>query len=91
MAQVKQEVLADLGEEADGQEKVVAGLFKETQKRVVRQMVLESSGASTAAASTEVRPITGEIGMLSRTHGSAVFTRGETQALAVATLGTPVR
>ncbi len=38
---------------------------------------------------TTVRPISGEVGILSRTHGSAVFTRGETQALAVVTLGTP--
>jgi len=38
---------------------------------------------------SDVRPIWGEVGMLSRTHGSAIFTRGETQALAVATLGTP--
>jgi polyribonucleotide nucleotidyltransferase len=38
---------------------------------------------------SDIRPITCEIGMLSRTHGSAVFTRGETQSLAVATLGTP--
>ena len=40
-------------------------------------------------AFSEVRPIWGEVGVLSRTHGSAIFTRGETQALAVTTLGTP--
>ena len=44
--------------------------------------------ASTAATSTTVRPIVAEVGVLPRTHGSALFTRGETQALVVATLGT---
>ena len=42
-----------------------------------------AAGASTAAASTDVRPITCEVGVLPRTHGSALFTRGETQALVV--------
>jgi polyribonucleotide nucleotidyltransferase len=89
MAQVFQEVLADLGEETVGQEKVVANLFKETQKRTVRHMVLAEQRRIDGRSFNQVREISGEIGMLSRTHGSAVFTRGETQALAVATLGTP--
>jgi len=89
VAQVYQEVLAGLGEEALGQEKVVANLFKETQKRLVRQMVLAEQRRIDGRSFNQVRTISGEIGMLSRTHGSAIFTRGETQALAVATLGTP--
>ncbi|MEW6657574.1 MAG: polyribonucleotide nucleotidyltransferase [Thermodesulfobacteriota bacterium] len=89
VAQVYQEVLAGLGEEAVGQEKVVANLFKETQKRLVRQMVLAEQRRIDGRSFNQVRAISGEIGMLSRTHGSAIFTRGETQALAVATLGTP--
>ncbi len=89
MAQVKEEVLADLGPEVEGQEKVVAGLIKDAQKRVVRQMVVREQRRVDGRSFTEIRPITCEIGMLSRTHGSAVFTRGETQAMAVATLGTP--
>ncbi len=89
MAQVFQEVLADLGEEAVGQEKAVANLFKETQKKAVRHMVLAEQRRIDGRSFNQVREISGEISMLSRTHGSAVFTRGETQALAVATLGTP--
>ena len=89
VAQVFQEVLADLGEEVVGQEKVVAALVKDTQKKVVRQMVLDSQRRIDGRNFTTVRPISGEVGMLSRTHGSAIFTRGETQALAVVTLGTP--
>ncbi len=46
------------------------------------------ASASTAATSKTVRPIVSEVGVLPRTHGSALFTRGETQALVVATLGT---
>ena len=89
VAQVFQEVLADLGEEALGQEKVVAALFQEAKKRLVRQMVLAEQRRIDGRSFDQVREISGEIGMLSRTHGSAIFTRGETQALAVTTLGTP--
>ena len=89
VAQVFQEVLSDLGEEVVGQEKVVAALVKDTHKKVVRQMVLDTQRRIDGRDFTTVRPISGEVGILSRTHGSAVFTRGETQALAVVTLGTP--
>ncbi|MCX5893029.1 MAG: polyribonucleotide nucleotidyltransferase, partial [Deltaproteobacteria bacterium] len=87
VAQVFQEVLSDLGEEAAGQEKVIAGMVKDTQKKVVRKMMLDSQKRIDGRAFDVVRPISGEVGILSRTHGSAVFTRGETQALAVTTLG----
>ena len=89
MEEIKQEVMAALEEEADGRERLMASLFKEAQKRVVRQMVVNEQRRIDGRGFTEIRPITCEIGILSRTHGSAVFTRGETQALAVATLGTP--
>lgn len=89
VAQAFQEVLADLGEEAVGQEKAVANLFQETKKKAVRQMVLAEQRRIDGRSFNQVREISGEVGMLSRTHGSAIFTRGETQAMAVATLGTP--
>ena len=89
MSQAFKEVLAELGEEALGKEKLVANLFKETQKRLVRQMVLDRQRRIDGRTFSQVREISGEVGMLSRTHGSAIFTRGETQALAVTTLGTP--
>jgi polyribonucleotide nucleotidyltransferase len=89
LAQVYQEVLADLGEEAVGQEKIIATLFKEAQKKLVRQLVLDQGRRLDGRDLTTIRPISGEVGMLSRTHGSAIFTRGETQALTVTTLGTP--
>ncbi len=89
MDQARQEVLAALGPEVEGQEKVANGLISELKKKLVRDKVLTEQRRIDARSFVEVRPITGEINILSRTHGSAVFTRGETQALAVATLGTP--
>jgi len=89
LAQAYKQVLAELGEEALGKEKLVANLFKETQKRVVRQMVLDRQRRIDGRSFSQVREISGEVAMLSRTHGSAIFTRGETQALVVTTLGTP--
>ncbi|MBM4285392.1 MAG: polyribonucleotide nucleotidyltransferase [Deltaproteobacteria bacterium] len=82
-------VLADLGEEAQGREKQVGQVFQDLHKKKVRHMVLTQSRRLDGRDYAEVRPISGEIGMLSRTHGSALFTRGDTQALAVTTLGTP--
>lgn len=87
--QARDEVLAALGAEVEGLEKVAKGLISEFKKKLVRNLVLTEQRRIDGRSYTDVRPITGEINVLSRTHGSAVFTRGETQALAVATLGTP--
>jgi polyribonucleotide nucleotidyltransferase len=87
--QARDEVLADLEAEVEGLEKVAKGLFSEFKKKLVRNLVLTEQRRIDGRSYADVRPITGEINILSRTHGSAVFTRGETQALAVATLGTP--
>jgi len=66
----------------------VSGAFKEAEKEVVRGNILETSRRIDGRDLKTVRPIECEVGILPRTHGSALFTRGETQALAVATLGT---
>ena len=66
----------------------VASAFKEAEKDVVRSSILKTSKRIDGRDLTTVRPIACEVGILPRTHGSALFTRGETQALAVATLGT---
>jgi polyribonucleotide nucleotidyltransferase len=87
--QAKEEVMAELGEEIEGIEKAAANLFGEVKKKLVRNLVLAEQRRIDGRNYDQIRPITGEVGMLSRTHGSAIFTRGETQALAVATLGTP--
>jgi polyribonucleotide nucleotidyltransferase len=62
--------------------------FKECEASVLRRDVLETKIRIDGRALDKVRPIIGEVGILPRAHGSALFTRGETQALVVATLGT---
>ncbi|MCL2178625.1 MAG: polyribonucleotide nucleotidyltransferase [Proteobacteria bacterium] len=70
-----------------GMEKKVGFVFEELKYKYMREMIL-SGGRIAKRAHDEVRPISIEVGVLPRAHGSALFTRGETQALAVATLGT---
>lgn len=66
----------------------VAGQFKEAQAKVVRWTILDDGTRIDGRDLKTVRKIVAEAGMLPRTHGSALFTRGETQALVVTTLGT---
>ena len=63
-------------------------IFKELKEKVMRDEALERGKRLDGRAFDEIRPITIEVGVLPRAHGSAVFTRGETQALVTATLGT---
>jgi polyribonucleotide nucleotidyltransferase len=64
------------------------GLFKELEADIVRNNILDTCLRIDGRDTKTVRPILAEVGVLPRTHGSALFTRGETQALVVATLGT---
>ena len=66
----------------------VKATFKEAQAKVVRWNILDTGVRIDGRDVKTVRPIVSEVGILPRTHGSALFTRGETQALVVATLGT---
>ncbi len=66
----------------------VKTVFKGLKERVLRDEVLERGQRLDGRKFDEIRTITADVGMLPRTHGSAVFTRGETQALVTATLGT---
>jgi polyribonucleotide nucleotidyltransferase len=66
----------------------VKAVFKEAQAKVVRWNILDEGKRIDGRDVKTVRPILSEVGVLPRTHGSALFTRGETQALVVATLGT---
>ncbi len=63
-------------------------IFKEIEKKIVRDKILNEKKRIDGRGLTDVRPITIDLGILPRAHGSAVFTRGETQSLGVATLGT---
>ena len=66
----------------------VASVFKELQAKIVRWNILDTGHRIDGRDLKTVRPIQSEVGILPRTHGSALFTRGETQAIVVATLGT---
>jgi len=90
IAQVKETVVTSLvPEDDDGTVATkVAGAFKEAEKDIVRSDILNTSKRIDGRDLTTVRPISCEVGILPRTHGSALFTRGETQALVVTTLGT---
>ncbi len=62
--------------------------FKEVEANILRRDIIENGRRVDGRPVDKVRPIVAEVGLLPRTHGSALFTRGETQALVVATLGT---
>jgi polyribonucleotide nucleotidyltransferase len=88
---VKAKVFAELlpeGGEAKFPKEQVAEAFHDAQAKVVRWNILDDKRRIDGRDLTTVRPILAQAGILPRTHGSALFTRGETQALVVATLGT---
>jgi polyribonucleotide nucleotidyltransferase len=66
----------------------VGGVFKKIEAKIVRWNILDTGRRIDGRDAKTVRPIVSEVGILPRAHGSALFTRGETQALVVATLGT---
>ncbi len=88
--EIRAEAVAALctGEEGAPDENTVGNLFFELEAGIVRGRILSGAPRIDGRDTRTVRPITMRSGVLPRTHGSALFTRGETQALAVATLGT---
>ena len=66
----------------------IATIFFQLEKDEVRKIIIEQNVRADGRNPTQIRPISSVVGLLPRTHGSALFTRGETQALVVATLGT---
>ena len=86
LSDIKEKAIEIVGQEADGV--LVAGIMKELESNVVRSAILKTGKRIDGRDTKTVRPIVAEVGLLPRTHGSALFTRGETQALAVTTLGT---
>ena len=88
---VKAKVTAALfpeGAEPRFDKEKVASVFKDLQAKIVRWNILDTGMRIDGRDLKTVRPIVSEVGVLPRAHGSALFTRGETQALVVATLGT---
>jgi polyribonucleotide nucleotidyltransferase len=79
---------AELGDKWPSVEKLISGEFENRKYDVVRALVLDTKRRIDGRDSTTIRPITCEPGLLPRTHGSALFQRGETQAIVTCTLGT---
>ena len=85
----KKKVMAEFtGEGKPDAALTVSGQFKELEAAIVRNDILDTGRRIDGRDTKTVRPIVSEVGVLPRTHGSALFTRGETQALVVTTLGT---
>ena len=84
---VKLETLARFAEEYQGRETEISDALYQMNKEVMRRKILDEGIRPDGRKENEVRPIWCEVGILPRAHGSAVFTRGQTQALTVATLG----
>ncbi len=76
------------GQDAKFDKQLVGEVFHDLQAKVVRNNILDTGIRIDGRDVRTVRPILAQVGVLPRTHGSAIFTRGETQALVVATLGT---
>jgi polyribonucleotide nucleotidyltransferase len=74
--------------EDEGQRQYALKVFKEIEKEIVRGAILKGEPRIDGRDTKTIRPIVCEVGVLPRAHGSALFTRGETQALVVTTLGT---
>lgn len=87
LREIKAETAAELGEEYADRGGEISDVLHDMRKVVTRDMVLNRGVRIDNRKLDEIRPITCEVGILPRTHGSALFTRGETQVLGVLTIG----
>lgn len=81
-------VKTSLAEKYPEQEKVIGEVLHDLEKKLMRERILKEGIRLDGRDTKQIRPITIELGILPRTHGSALFTRGETQSLTTVTLGT---
>ena len=88
LSDISKELTEALKPKYEGREDEVIKMFEDMKYRILRESVLSTHTRIDGRGLTDIRPITCEIGLLPRTHGSALFTRGETQAMVVTTLGT---
>ena len=86
--QLQEEVITSLTERFPEQEKIIGAILHDLEKELMRERILTEGIRLDGRNTTQIRPITIELGVLPRTHGSALFTRGETQSLTTVTLGT---
>jgi polyribonucleotide nucleotidyltransferase len=88
LVEVREAALAQIPEDKPEEKLETKALFYKLEEKLFRELVLRKKLRTDGRGFDDIRPISTEVGLLTRTHGSAVFTRGETQALATVTLGT---
>ena len=88
IAAIQKEILAEIPEDDEEKQKLALRAFERLRERLFRDDMIKKHRRPDARAFDQIRQITCETGLLPRVHGSALFTRGETQSLATATLGT---
>ncbi len=89
VAEIREHAMGELVSEDEGRDEgAVKDAFKSLEKSIVRQRVLSGESRIDGRERAAVRPISARTGLFPRTHGSALFTRGETQAMVMTTLGT---
>ncbi len=84
---VKAQVIEAMGDEMAERRDEIGSILSDLQKQICRDMILKEGRRIDNRRFDEIRPITCEVGLLPRPHGSALFTRGETQVLGILTLG----
>ncbi|MDJ0829318.1 MAG: polyribonucleotide nucleotidyltransferase [Desulfobacterales bacterium] len=87
LRQLKESILEELGEDFVERKEEVLKIFSDLKKKLCRELILNEGRRIDNRKFDEIRPIACEVGILPRPHGSALFTRGETQVLGVLTLG----
>ena len=90
LEEILQWTLQEYGAEDEDSHKMVKVVLEEVNRKLVRRLILDEKKRIDGRSLSEIRPISCEVGILPRTHGSALFTRGETQVLAVVTFGTSI-
>ncbi|MDT7585224.1 MAG: polyribonucleotide nucleotidyltransferase, partial [Pseudonocardiales bacterium] len=84
--EIKAEVLDQLGPKFEGREKELGGAYRAVTKKLVRQRILRDQVRIDGRGLTDIRPLSAEVEVVPRAHGSALFERGETQIMGVTTL-----
>jgi len=88
IGEIKKKMVEELSSTDTGLDPQAKTVFEELEREILRNMILKDKRRIDGRSSRDIRTITSEVGILPRTHGSGLFTRGETQALVALTLGT---
>ena len=86
--QIREKVIREVGGDDARRCSLVGTIFENMERQILRDMILKERKRIDGRSSVDIRPISSEVGILPRVHGSALFSRGETQALVALTLGT---